>query len=124
VVILSCDEFQHINYEVVCDVARMSKVVCSIRQAEDMRPILWLRFNPDTFHVNGEATRVGIDERATTLADMINNSQTYLGNREVALYYLYYDVVQTASGDTTLEISYHPDYSHRWKDVIAGCVVN
>jgi hypothetical protein len=46
---VSVDEFQHKDREIICEVARMSKVVCSIRQSGDMKRILWLRFNPDSF---------------------------------------------------------------------------
>lgn len=124
VIIFSCDEFQHEERDVTCEVARMSKIVCSIRQAGDMRPVLWLRFNPDTVRLNGKPFRVSIEDRAARLADIINNSSEYLKGKQLALYYLYYDVVYSATGKLIPEVSCHPDYNEQWKEVITGCIVD
>ena len=74
IIILSVDEFQHKHIEVLCEVARMSKVVCSIRQSGDMRRVLWLRFNPDSFTVDGEITKVPMILREKTLSKCIDHS--------------------------------------------------
>jgi len=63
VVILSVDEFQHCDREVLCEVARMSKVICSVRQAGDDRGVLWLRFNPDSVQLDGNRIRVPLRQR-------------------------------------------------------------
>jgi hypothetical protein len=117
IVILSVDEFQHQDYEVACEVARMSKVMCSIRQAGDMRRILWLRFNPDSFSIDGERARVGIKERAQVLRKYLQGSASLLGQREVAVCYMYYDCTQQ-NGVLVPDVVNHPDYNRGWRDVV------
>ena len=118
IVIVSIDEFQHRDYEVECDVARMSKVVVSIRAAGDMRRILWLRFNPDTFEVHGVRTRVPPTVRGRVLVDSIRRSAELLGGRDLAVVYMYYDCTLTQQGDSVAEITHHPSYSPLWKQVV------
>jgi hypothetical protein len=123
-IILSVDEFQHYDREVVCEVARMSKVVCSVRQAGDTRPILWLRFNPDYFSVDGQRVRTPLAQREVVLFDCITRSAALLeGRGEVAVYYLYYDSTTRATGLPVPEVIQQPDYASSWKELVVGCFV-
>ena len=122
IIILSVDKFQHEDYEVLCEVARMSKVVCSIRQSGDMRRILWLRFNPDSFTVDGETKRVPMKLREKTLAKCIDSSKKLLENSpSVAIYYLYYDCFSSNQG-LTAEVTINFDYAREWKELVKGCI--
>ena len=123
IIVLSVDEFQHRDYEVVCDVARMSKVVCAVRQAGDMRNILWLRFNPDTTQIDGENIRFPLSEREKVLSRCIDSSGDLLDNASVVIYYLYYDSFTNQDGSLTAEVTLHPDYSDQWKPLVKGVIV-
>lgn len=114
VVILSVDEFQHSQHEVLCEVARMSQVVESVRSAGDGRAILWIRFNPDFFHVNGRKCYVHPDDRGRRLVDCIRDTPAPPGGA-VRIVYLYYDVKHY--GDRPLILS-HPDYSPSWAELV------
>ena len=123
IIILSVDEFQHKHIEVLCEVARMSKVVCSIRQSGDIRRILWLRFNPDSFTVDGETKRVPMKLREKTLAKCIDSSKKLLENSSnVSIYYLYYDCFSNSDNILTGDVLLSPDYSQEWKELVKGFI--
>jgi hypothetical protein len=123
IIILSVDEFQHIDYEVVCDVARMSKVVCSIRCTGDMRPIIWLRFNPDYFSVNGEKIKIKVEDREEVLLNCIDNSVDMLvDGKDVMVYYLFYDLVEQINGNRVAEVTLDPDYDELWKPTVIDAI--
>jgi hypothetical protein len=125
-VILSVDEFQHTsgNYNIECEVTRMTKVVHALQMAGDMRPVLWLRFNPDYFSVDGERVRVSLAERGRRLLDVLGNSNHYLGDFQVKVIYLYYDCISvSASGNHIPEICISPEYSPTWRKLVGEAIV-
>ena len=125
VVITSIDEFQHGDREVLCEVARMSKVICSIRASGDMRRIVWIRFNPDTVRLDGETVRRPIKDRETVLLETIRTSGDIIAEKdnEIAIVYLYYDAYTAKDGTLRAEITQHPDYADMWKPLIARVTV-
>lgn len=123
IVITSVDEFQHKGREIICEVSRMSKVVTSIRASGDQRPILWLRFNPDTFSVDGERLRVTIEEREETLLEIITNAESEIGDSDVKILYLFYNAIYTGSEHLTPEVCVSPDYSPVWRALVGRVVV-
>lgn len=109
-VICSVDEFQHVDYGVACDVARMSKVATAIRQSGDMRPVCWLRINPDTVRVNGERAKIPRKTREAVIIRSIRNSDQLLRGKEVAVHYLFYDVQ-----DGVAAVTIDQEYDSHWK---------
>jgi len=75
-VIVSCDEHQHNRkgYTWKCEVARQFKIIHSTTVASvhvpnnyDIRPITWIRFNPNAFKVNGVTKRIRARDRYAML---------------------------------------------------------
>jgi hypothetical protein len=125
VTIVSCDEMQHKDREVLCEVARMSKVVAAVRASGDMRKILWVRFNPDTVALNSENVRRPIKDREAVLVDTIRGAPDFFSDteQEVAIVYMYYDAYETRDGTLRADITNHPDYADVWKPLIARVIV-
>jgi len=87
-VIIEVDENQHMNYSCECEYRRM----CSIHSDFGGIPILFLRYNPDTYHIKGESIRRNDNYRLTKLFELL----TQLSNVEIIKYpllvcYLFYD---------------------------------
>tara|TARA_Y100000591_G_scaffold273055_1_gene248831 strand:+ start:211 stop:747 length:537 start_codon:yes stop_codon:yes gene_type:complete len=89
-ILLEVDEDQHkfYNYEVSCEVKRMMDVVTSIRTESDSK-ILFIRYNPDPFSIDGKKQKVSREERETKLLELI---QMYNPHIDVAIQYLFYDL--------------------------------
>ena len=125
IIIVSVDEGQHYRNGVLCEVARMSKVVCSIRAAGDMRRLVWIRFNPDQVKLDGKTVRRTKKERGEKLLETIKNSGAILEStpNEIAMVYLYYDAYTTTDGRLQAEVTQDPDYADVWKPLIHSVVV-
>ena len=126
IIILSVDEFQHLDYEIICDVARMSKIVCAIRASGDERRILWLRFNPDFFSYDGEKMRVEKKNREDRiLQSIINSEQMITDQNNVSIYYLYYDCYLDEDDDKLKPvIALSPEYDPQWSALICGTIID
>jgi hypothetical protein len=124
VVIASIDEFQHVDYDVACEVSRMSKVVCSIRASGDTRRIVWLRVNPDYFSVDGEKTRVSLAQREEVLLRCLRSPEAMIGSNEsVAVWYMWYDCHRLSNGDLRPDVLNDPTYDPVWQPLVRGCIV-
>jgi hypothetical protein len=88
-----------------------------------MRRILWLRFNPDTVHHDGKTVRTPMKQREETLKECIDTSRELLGDSEVAVYYLFYDVVTEGFDEPVVQVTLDQDYSPQWRSVVKGCFV-
>lgn len=53
-ILLECDESQHKDRIMSCEMARMAWLMESIQAGGNTRPTLWIRFNPDAYRVGGE----------------------------------------------------------------------
>ena len=122
IIILSVDEFQHYDYEVECEVSRMSKVITAIRQNNDMRSILWIRFNPDYFSVDGEKQKINITNREMILLNCIKNSRILLNNKQLVIQYLFYNTVEIEN-KMIVETTLNPTYNTLWKDLVNESIV-
>lgn len=125
IIIVSVDEGQHYRNGVLCEVARMSKVVCSIRAAGDMRRMVWIRFNPDPVKLDGRTVRRTKAERGKQLLETIKNSGGILASttNEVSIVYLYYDAYTTKDEVLRAEVTNDRDYADVWKPMIHSVVV-
>ena len=115
-VLLERDQRQHKDESIHCEVSRMvDKVPAAIRATGNDRPLLWLRFNPDSYTVDGRKKRTPMVERYKCLADIISN---YVPSAPLEICYLYYDTVNGVHVVTT-----DPDYPESAKALIKNCVV-
>ncbi len=70
------DEYQHVHYEISCDVKRMNNVYESLLIEGNTLPIVFIRLNPDKFTINGEIQKVGIKTRYRMTLDFIKAYKT------------------------------------------------
>lgn len=95
IVIVEIDEDQHKQYDSGCETARMFNIC----QAEGMKCV-FLRYNPDTFRVEGKIRRVLGDTRLKTLEKHLRKCIETIPKKELTVYRLYYD---NDSGETITE---------------------
>jgi hypothetical protein len=99
VIFLEVDEEQHrFGYTVVCDMKRMAKVMESLnleslKEGATPLPVLWLRYNPGAFRVDGELQRVPKKEREAELLAFIRAWEfPKEGGQSCFIKYMYYDM--------------------------------
>ena len=90
-VILEVDEHQHqtVTYSVQCDVSRMMHVMGAIACDANVRPTLWIRFNPHGFTVDGVPCRVARLKKYRALLDVLTDPTPQTGMR---IRHMFYDV--------------------------------
>ena len=95
-VFLEIDEHQHKAYDISCETRRMTTVHESIMLDPSnplvQMPLVFIRYNPDTFRVNGCLQKLTKAEREQTLMDYICGmmlDETHAGQLQVK--YMFYD---------------------------------
>jgi len=93
IIIVECDEFQHDDRDTSCEVARMTQVNEALALEGNTLPIVWIRWNPDAFRVNGELQKLKKKERGKLLVRFLKalESTTSLEPGSVSIFYLFYD---------------------------------
>ena len=95
VVFLEVDEDQHrsLNYSVSCEVARMARVVESLACGGNTLPVLFVRYNPDGFKVDGVTKRTWKRHRESTLITYLKSLENAKDDvAPFAVQYMFYDV--------------------------------
>lgn len=87
-VLLECDERQHAGYTPECEVVRMLDVQAALSAEDASRKLLWVRFNPDAFRVDGVLGKVLVRDR---LAALVRFIESYVPTLPMEIAYLYYD---------------------------------
>jgi len=106
-VIVEVDEDQHKQYDENCEIARMF----NIAQAEGL-PCVFLRYNPDTYKINGITKRVYSETRLKKLCETIDEHIEKIPETIVTVYRLYYD---SHSQDTVVKY----DIESKYEDMLA-----
>jgi len=109
-VLLEVDETQHDGYPIACDVRRMNDTGSAIRLAGTDANLLWVRFNPDAYSVDGERVRTPWVDRVAALGNILTAFQP---SKSMEIMYMYYDTV-----DGVPAICSNVEYDL----TIAGCV--
>ena len=109
-ILLEIDETQHDADAWGCDVVRMNDTTACVRMSGDTFNLLWLRFNPDAYKVDGVTARTRTVDRHAALKRVID---TYVPTRYMAVMYMYFD---TERGVPCL-LS-HPEYPESFKDCV------
>lgn len=117
-VFLEVDEGQHTaGYgPVSCDMRRMSKVLESLTIEGNTLPIIFVRYNPHTFSVDGCRQRLLKRDREDRLISILTSPESTIYNqgRGLTIQYMYFDM-----GDGIINVLRDPDY-HRY---FAECCV-
>lgn len=91
--LIETDEGQHDRYFVSCELRRMMDVVAAIRCTNESRPIVWIRYNPDRFSVDGIKVKRKRGERMERLLQLL---RSHVPTRPLSIFYLFYDLVNGA----------------------------
>jgi Zinc finger, C2H2 type len=97
VILLEVDEGQHKHYDQSCEQARMHDVVASLRLGGTLENIVFVRYNPHGFTVDGKKGKVKRKERLAKLVETMKSISPEGPPFEVK--YLFYDSV---IGDFTI----------------------
>ncbi|PNH02410.1 Zinc finger protein [Tetrabaena socialis] len=97
VIFLEVDEGQHKfgSYgSASCDMKRMSRILESLAQGGNTLPLVFLRYNPNVFRVDGKVVKKLKVTRESELVSLLENpaSDVFLCDRPLVIQYMYYDV--------------------------------
>lgn len=130
VAIIECDEHQHSEdyspwpYTLSCELARMTQVQTALtisstlNSNNNVMPILWIRFNPDKFFVDGVSQGKTIirSKREKRLLEVLNSFEP---QQLVTVIYMFYDC-NTINGKKRPIILDDEDYNEEF----AKCVID
>lgn len=94
VVLLEVDEHQHKGYGISCDLKRMGLTIESLRLEGNTQRIVFIRYNPDAFTVNGVTKPTFRQERHGALINLLRELETEAdapGKEDVRTFYMFYD---------------------------------
>jgi KRAB domain-containing zinc finger protein len=121
IIIIECDEYQHKEYhngDITCDISRVFKVLETLAINSDFRPLHLIRFNPDSFKVDGITKRVSMVNRYKTLLEYIAKPIT-----ELTISYLFYNTVE-GKLELTLSEEYTPELKESYDPLIKNVVIS
>jgi len=120
IVIVENDENGHRHYELSCELSRMEQIHESILKAsaeknQNPKPVLFVRYNCDSFKLNGEKFRTLLRDRQAILIGFLNQVKngTQKFTETLNIVYLNYDMVKGVP-KVTLKEDYAPQ--------MRGCV--
>ena len=91
VVFLEVDEDQHSSYGVSCDCSRMASVHETTVLHSDPQPVVFIRYNPDAYRVDGTLQKIPKKDRMARLLQFLRSIEVQPGEVYMQIYYLYYD---------------------------------
>jgi len=98
IVFLEVDENQHkFGYGgISCDMKRMAKIVESLTVGGNTLPVIFIRYNPHVFSVDGVRQKVLKKDREAALVAMLQDDSApmFHTGRPLAVSYMYYDMVE------------------------------
>jgi hypothetical protein len=111
ILFMECDEHSHMDYDVSCEVSRMMKIQESMVLQDITKPIVWIRFNPDSFKIDDTTQKILFNDRAKTVVDFIKIHQP---SNDLEIHYFFYDQYKiddiqnyTSSNDIKELFHYH-----------------
>jgi len=122
-IFLEVDESQHkFGYGFIsCDMKRMSKIIESLMMEGNTMPLLFIRYNPDAFTVDGEKQHVKKTDRESKLIALLDNGDHELFVRAkkalITIQYMYYDVEADRPA-----VCYDPTYNASFRECVAPAI--
>lgn len=112
IIFLEVDEEQHKTYNVTCEVRRMSDVHRTLILEGNTLPVCFIRYNPDSYSVDGKNCKVTKTKREE---DLVERLTSFRFTKDFEVLYLHYD---TTNG--SLALLSDPEYDVTFK----LCVTN
>ena len=119
-VLLEVDEHQHSleYYGVDDDVTRMDKTFESLRLDGNSRRLVFIRYNPHAFKVDGVSRKVKTAQRQARLIELLNEiANESSSKQDHRVFYLYYDL--EGFFPTIFDDNEYPEHAKKW---LAGCI--
>lgn len=112
IIFIEIDENQHKygNYGIACDMKRMSKIIESLTIGGLTMPVLFIRYNPNTYFVDDIKCRVKQEDRQKTLIEYIKNYKSD-PDKLLQVQYMFYDIK-----DEKLVIHNSDEYNELFKN--------
>lgn len=111
--LLEVDEEMHSMYGVECDSNRMHKICNYLFLTNEQRPVVFLRYNPDNFKLDGVKQTKESYPRKNRMKELYNFVTGYTTTAQYSIKYFFYD-----SQDETTLITEHPDYNQHMKQYV------
>jgi hypothetical protein len=105
------DEQQHEGYPISCDARRMIEVKSAFIQEGNYMPLVFLRFNPDAFRIDGQIQKIKKKDRLKRYVELVKELENSEDLMPFTVYYLYYDIT-----DNKLNITCDTEYPIELKD--------
>lgn len=121
IICLEVDENQHRNNEIVCENARMAKVHESLALEGNTLPLMFIRFNPHDFRLDGKKISKTISERQFALLKLIEEIELKTAPL-FQIVYMFYDSY-TIDNKTFPQVFYDPDYDEGLKSLCTKTIV-
>lgn len=108
------DEYQHKSNTVYHELQRMTDVKDYLIFNNIKTPLIWIRYNPNSFKINGRITSLKEEDKIIKVSNLIKNileNKDYL--KPMSIYYCYYDIK-----NNKLEVLDDPDYNQELKEIV------
>lgn len=105
--LMSCEEDSWF-YNVSCEQKRMLEIVAALRTDGEVRPIAFLRYNPDTYKINGKFSKISVEQRHKTLIHFIRN---WKPRQDFEIHYFFYEMYELDEQTRRCTIWDHKDFS-------------
>lgn len=110
IIMLENDEEQHKGIPISCELSRMTKLYAAVVASGETRSVLFLRFNPHSYMIDGDRVKT---LRKNRIAKLIHTIETYTPLKPMEIIYLFYDV-----HDGKAEIMNDSDFAAELKAVV------
>lgn len=117
-VAVEVDEYQHAYYSQICETSRMNNIVSAWCLSGNSVPVIFIRYNPHGFKVDGKTKRTQMAERHRKLIQLLDRIKTMEPVSDVQVFYMFYDC--EAEIPTVLS---DPDYHDAVKPWFAESIV-
>lgn len=112
------DEYQHREYSQICETSRMNNIVSSLRLGGDDTPVVFVRYNPHSFKVDGTSKRTARIERHTKICELLDSIKIIEPANQIQVFYMFYDTISERPVVMT-----DPEYFDAVKEWFAGNIV-
>jgi len=117
-VVVEVDEYQHAYYSQICETSRMNNIVAAWCLGGNSVPIIFIRYNPHAFKVDGKTKRTQMAERHKKLAQLLDHIINMEPVNDVQVYYMFYD-----TDEGIPKVLSDPDYYDEVKPWFAKSIV-
>lgn len=107
-VFLEVDEYQHSYYSQSCETARMNNIVSSLRLEGNTSPMVFIRYNPHAYKVQGKNVRTTTQARHEALVKLIHSIRPD-PNNSIRIFYLFYDTDTKGKPCVLDDMEYYED---------------